>query len=102
MIEAASPWVTDLRVVDHRYQNGDRKIAVFSVVVRGMSIRDLELVRTAKGGFRAVSPAISRRTGREAIQFHDDALRHALMNAALRVYRDNGGQHGAYAGQSDE
>lgn len=97
MIEG--PQISKIRIVDHPYPNGDRKIAVFSAVFGGMAVRDLELVRTSRGGFRAVSPAISRRDGREAIQFQDDALRHALMDAALRMYRTQGGEHGLYAGQ---
>ena len=99
MTEAASPWITQLEIVDRQYRNGDRQIAEFSATFAGMTVRGLELVRTEAGGFRATSPAISRKDSREAIRFNDDALRHAIMDAALRVYRQMGGQHGLYAGQ---
>lgn len=95
-----SPWVSSLTIIDGRpYANGDRLIAEFAASFAGLSVRGLQLVRTKAGGFRAISPAVSRIDGKEAIRFEDAAVGHAVMDAARTLYRQMGGKFGDYRGQ---
>ena len=93
--------VTAIRIIDSAkpYADDSRLLAEFDARFAGMTVRGLQLVRTARGGFKTVSPAVTRSCGREAIRFTDPAVMHAVSDAARRLYLNMGGQYGAYAGQ---
>ena len=95
--------ITGLEVLDHKPNaHGAQLLATFCATVRGISIWDMRLVRTPRGGFKVHMPHSGKVDGRQAIKIADQSLDHELMDAARALYAQMGGQFGAYAGQQRE